>query len=210
MPRSRALLLSLACPVLLLAQAPADTYLFSYAGFKANHILGDSDPALLASLDRLVQDSPAFRDQIADLDRRETKLKLRLVPTEEATFGSLVVQPYPEGYLVVAKVQHALVKTGFDAQEPWLGSILFALADISRGSAVQPEANQAYVLSREAERRMWAFQRILRKDLAGAATLPKLKLAADGQRLYQFRYHPQRTLGGVRDPVTGSPTDVIF
>jgi hypothetical protein len=149
---------------------------FDWANFKATRLHPQSDPALRMALDRLFQDCPSFRALLAAFAGDQPSVRLLLETTEEKDYGGFVLHRTAGDYLIRVKVQARLVDLGYDSFEPWLGSLLFVLADLCRGRDVTQLSNGNWLLDPSAEATFWKNQRWLRLELNRATTKPRLKL----------------------------------
>jgi hypothetical protein len=158
---------------------------FDFAAFKSTRIHVQSEPALLAALDRLHQDSPTFRGILAELATTQKNLCLLLRTTEEVTIGDLEVRPVPGGYILVVSVQAKIARLRRDSLEPWLGFLLAGLLEVSKSGNVVPETAYTYTFSLPVQKAMWETQKVLRRELKAANTKPRLILAVSGLGAYK-------------------------
>jgi hypothetical protein len=103
----------------------------------------------------------------------------------EKSFGAIDIQVGPKGYLFVISIQSKLMKLHLDSMEPWVGSMMYCLLEISRQNLVLPITENHFIFNKMLQTRMWNYQRELRKELRMAPSRPKLKLAPDGQVYYR-------------------------
>lgn len=163
----------------------AEAQPFDFEKFKASRIHRESDPELMAALNRLYQDSPSFRQLLARFAKDQPNIILLLKPIEKKVYGSLGIIKLVDGYIVIVGVQTRLAKSGVDSLEPWLGFLVYGLLEISNKDGVIAQNQTSFLFNPSVEKRMWKFQLELRHELAQAGTRPKLKLNSDGEHLYR-------------------------
>jgi hypothetical protein len=168
-------------------QTQNDVKPFDFTYFKSTRVHPGSDPRLQSALNRLYLDCPSFQTVIGHLSKEQPNISLLLATTEEKTFGTLKLDKSPNGYLITVFTQVKLANLESDAIEPWLGSILFALLDVTRKGDVLKLDSNTYLFDKKTETAMWYFQQKLRKELMKSKISPRLKLAQDALKLYNAR-----------------------
>lgn len=163
-----------------------DAPLFDFEHFKATRVHPKSDPELMTALNRLYADCPSFRDLLASFEKEQPTIHILLIPMERNTLGSLKVDKIANGYLITVYVQNKFTRLGLDSREPWLGSILFALLEITRKDGVFGVSADKFIFTNEIETCAWNFQQKIRSELNRANQKPKLKLAKNGEVMAGF------------------------
>lgn len=167
----------------LMAQAPSTA--FEFSEFKAQRLLPETEPQLLAALHRLHADSPAFTALLEDFAGTEPGISLAFRSTEGKTPGTLVLRPLGQGYQVTLFVQTKLVRLNLDACEPWLASLLFCLREVCRSDRAHLVEGGEYRISPEVLNRSARFQETIRSELKRSPSLPPLRLDAFWPRSYR-------------------------
>lgn len=167
----------------LMAQVPPAPFGFSES--QAQRIRPDTEPHLLAALNRLYADAPSFRTLLEDFTRAEPDISLLFLSTEAKTPGTLVLRPLGQGYQVTLFVQTKLVRLNLDAYEPWLASILFCLREVCRSDRAHLVVGGEYRISPDVLNRSARFQETIRSELKRAPSLPPLRLDAFWPRSYR-------------------------
>ena len=163
-------------PPAALVQAEARP--FDFAAWKLAHVDPQSNPALVAALDRLHQDCPGFRAMLAAFAADQPRTSVLLGTMTERSYGQLGIVKVQDGFLIHVGVQAKLVDLGFDSYEPWLGSLLFALAEVSRADNVVQRKDQNYRFNSHVQDVFWSAQTSLRIEFekAPSAARPRLTL----------------------------------
>lgn len=168
-------------PPAVTAKAPMD----DLDAFISASIDPRSDPEVLTAIARLCKDAASFRVLLNEFSREQPNSKLIFKSTTDKTFGSIDFQTMNKGYLFVISVQSKLTRLHLDSLEPWVGSMIYCLHEMSRQDLLLPMAENNFVFNKMLQARMWNYQRELRKELRVANSQPKLKLATDGQAYFK-------------------------
>ena len=144
-------------PIIHQIEAP----LFDFEHFKATRVHPKSNPELMKAFNRLYADCPSFRDLMANLAKEQPTIHILLLPMEKNTFGTLKVDKIATGYLITVFVQNKFTRLDLDSREPWLGSILFALLEITRKDGVFGISHNKFIFTNEIETCAWNFQQKL-------------------------------------------------
>jgi hypothetical protein len=163
----------------------ADIQPFDLNAYNTTHIHPQSEPSLRAALSRLYQDVPSFRVLLARYATEHSNVMLNLQLTEERSFGSLVVDAIPNGYVISVVVQGKPARIGLDSLEPWLGSTLYGLFEISHEAKVLETLPNRYIFESSVLAHMWNYQDELRRALRKANSEPKLVLTGNGKLIYR-------------------------